>query len=143
MRWRFADRIDAFEPWTRISGRKSVSLEEYSLLTRLGREGVLPESLVVESCVQLARWLVAKSSSFEQTCLLAGIDSFAFEREVGMGDSLRMTVTVRDRSEDSFSAHCEVSDVAQGELLLTLIPLAETCDPENTATLWHEIYGQA
>ena len=143
MRWRFVDRIDEFEPWARISGRKSVSLEEHSLLARLGREGVLPESLMVESCVQLARWLVAKSSGFEQTCLLAGIDNFTVEREVGMGESLLMTLVVRDRSEDNFRVDCEVGDAAQGELLLTLIPLAETCDPENTATMWHEIYGQA
>jgi len=143
MRWRFVDRVDEFEPWARISGRKSVSLEEYSLLARLGREGVLPESLVVESCVHLARWLAAKSSDFEQTCLLAGIGSFTFEREIGMGDSLLMTLVVQDRSEERLKVHCEVSNAAQGELLLSLIPLAETCDPENTATMWHEIHGQA
>ena len=78
MRWRFMDRINRFEAWATIEGRKAVSLEEYSLLEPFGRKGSLPENLVVESCVHLARWLVIVSSGFEQTCILSAIDQFRF-----------------------------------------------------------------
>ena len=47
MRWQLTDHIDQFEPWSRITGRKAVSLEEAYLLERFGVHGYAPEAIVV------------------------------------------------------------------------------------------------
>jgi len=72
---------------SRGAGRceKCVSLEEYFLLERLGRRGSLPESLVLASFVELARWLVVVSSEFESSALLTDVLGFSFRDPLGMG----------------------------------------------------------
>lgn len=147
MRWRFADRVDAFDPWKLIRGRKGISLEEYSLLERFGRSGVMPESLVLESCVHFARWLVTASSEWRQTCLLKEIEEFVYESEARMGDNLRIDVSVKERAGGHVWVHCAVSAderlIAQGNLALDLVPLTDLQDPESLSIMWQELYGKA
>ncbi len=149
MRWRFVDRVTAFESWRRIAGRKAVSLEEYKLPAPLGREGVLPESLVLECCVELGRWLAAASSDFRQACVLEEVAGFAFSGQAGMGDVLEIEVRLSEGGAGSASvrAECRVStsarEVAAGRLVLGLVPLAEGFDPDFAASLWRELRGQA
>lgn len=164
MRWQFVDRITRFERWAAIEGRKAVSLEEYSLLEPLGRKGMLPETLVLESCVHLARWLVVASSDFQDSCLLTGADDFAFEREAGAGSSLVMSLTcdpgrlpqlrtqedggrTREPDPGEFEVRCVVTDgrdrLAHGDLRLCRIPLGEIAVPDEEAAMWRELYGKA
>lgn len=154
MRWRFVDKIDSFQPWRSAAGRKAVSLEEYSLGEPFGRKGVLPESLVLESCVQLVRWLVARSSEFRSTCILSEIDGFSLLREVGMGDVLAVAAEVvggegeapaEPLAGDRLRAECRVRSggelVARGALSFGLLPMAAVADPEATEAIWRELYG--
>ena len=145
MRWRFVDRVTAFEPWRLAEGVKALSLEEYSLCEPLGRKGVAPESLVLETCVHLLRWLVMRSSDFSQTCLLAQIDAFSFAREVGMGDVLVIFVTVVRQDGGRLAAECRVrcrdQSVARGVLTVELLDLAEALDPELAQATWRELYA--
>ena len=145
MRWRFVDRIGEFEPWSAISGRKAVSLEEYFLLDPMGRQGVLPETLVLESCVDLVRWLVARSSEFRKTCVLRDVAEFTFQEPVRMGQALDLTIVVRRRDEDGLGADCRVhigaAQVAEGALEVGFLALADAMDPEETSTLWQELYA--
>ena len=147
MRWRFADRIDEFHPWAFIRGRKGISLEEYSLLERFGRSGVLPETLVLESCVHFARWLVSASSEWNASCLLKDIMDFTYESEARMGNNLRIDVSVKERAGDCVWMQCAVStgerSIARGRLVLDLVPLANLQDPESLKILWQELYGKA
>jgi len=39
MKWRLIDKLERYEPWRSVSGRKAVSFEEYSLLKPFGRKG--------------------------------------------------------------------------------------------------------
>ncbi|HOX07744.1 MAG TPA: hypothetical protein PK280_15195 [Planctomycetota bacterium] len=146
MRWRFVDRVTAFGPWQSIAGRKAVSLEEYKLLEPLGRQGVLPESLVLECCVELARWLVAASSDFRQACVLEGIDGFEFRSEAVMGEILEVEARLTGSPEAGpLRAECRVKvgarEVAGGSIALGLVPLAEGFDPDFTASMWRELHG--
>ena len=159
MRWRLADRVESFEPWREIRGRKAVSLEEYELLAPLGREGACPESLVLESCVEFARWLVAASSNFEKTCVLEAVGDFRFLEEAGMGDSLAVAVAAAGergkvsgplavKAPDTFSLfalQCRVErqgrPVAAGGIVVGLLPLAEGYDREAVECLWRELHG--
>ncbi len=141
------DRVDAFEAWTSIAGIKTISFEEGQLLAWCGRADEYPLTLVVEGCVELASWLVARSSGFTQACLLDSVDDFHFERSPEVGDRLRLSVTVHSRSERAVSIACGVDDgrgrIAGGGLTLALTALAEYCDPESEAALWQEINGTA
>jgi len=147
MRWRFVDRIEEFEPWIFIKGHKSISLEEYVLLELFGRQGSFPETLSLESCIHLARWLVVRSSNFQQTCLLCEVVRFSFENEASMGDTLNMVVSVRKREDNLLEIICEASTDIQriccGTLTLDLMPLTDSLDPKTMRTMWQELYDKA
>jgi hypothetical protein len=147
MKWRFADSIESFDAWKSIQGIKTVSLEEYSLLEPLGRKGPLPESLILESCVHLSRWLVAASSCFRESCMLEEVRHFAFERGAGTGDVLSIAAEVLRRTESGLEVECKVTIRGQrcgcGRLMLSLVPLEEISIPEDVETLWRELYGEA
>lgn len=146
MRWRFVDRITRFETWAAIEGRKTISLEEYSLLEPLGRKGSLPESLVVESCVHLARWLAIVSSAFEQTCILLEIGQFIFEPMNSVGTALTVSLKFTDRHSHDVHCACSVTSegrmVAHGALIVSLLPLQELVVGEDMRGLWQELYGK-
>jgi 3-hydroxymyristoyl/3-hydroxydecanoyl-(acyl carrier protein) dehydratase len=147
MRWRFVDRIEEFEPWALMRGRKAISLVEYFLLNPFGRKGVFPETLVIESCIHLVRWLVMRSSGFKSTCLLSDLGNFNFNNEVGMGDILRMGVTVTMRREDSVQVNCETTNgerlIGYGALTVGLMDLTGVADPEVMKAMWQELYVKA
>ena len=146
MRWRFTDRVERFEPWRAIETRKAVSLEEYSLLERFGREGAFPESLVLECCVEAARWLVAASSGFDQAGVLEAVESFAFSGPAGMGDALEIKVALAGPAgQPPLQLDCRVTaagrTVAAGRIAVGLVPLAEGFDRDWVGGLWRELYA--
>jgi 3-hydroxymyristoyl/3-hydroxydecanoyl-(acyl carrier protein) dehydratase len=145
MRWHFVDKIVSFKSWNEIAGLKAVSLEEYNLLERFGRKGEFPASLVLESCVELLRWLVSKSSDFTQTCALSGLEKFAFYQTVGAGDLLSISAAVIQRDENVLYAECRVTcgeeKIAEGNLSLTILPFSEFFDRETAESVWKEIYA--
>lgn len=147
MRWRFVDRITAFDAWKRIEGRKAVSLEEYSLLAPQGREGEFPESLLLECCVQFARWLIVASSDFHWTGELAGVGDFRFEQIVRAGQLLHVSSVTTAQSDDAVEMTCELISssglVCAGALTFRIAPLQDSQDPLSLKILWKEICGQA
>jgi 3-hydroxymyristoyl/3-hydroxydecanoyl-(acyl carrier protein) dehydratase len=147
MRWRFVDRMEAFEPWTFLRGRKSISLEEYCLLEPLGRKGAFPESLVLESCTQLGRWLVMKRSDFATIGLLSEVRELSFAEECGMEQSLEMTVRVQKKVEGFIEAACEATAegrlICRGVVILVFMGLGELVDPETMRATWQELYVKA
>lgn len=144
MKWRLIDRIHRFDAWREIAGVKAVSFEEYSLLKIFGRKGSLPESLVLESCVELSRWLAMASSEFSATAALASVDAFQIHSESARGDVLEITARVLSRAEDRVCLECAVKcggrKIASGRIELELLPLAESFDRELAAGLWPELY---
>jgi len=147
MRWRFVDKVTSFAPWSAIAGIKAVSAEEYYLMERLGREGALPESLVVECCAELVRWLAAASSGFERATVLAGIENFIFAHEAAMGGVLELKARIIERDDETLTAECRAagdgSTVASGRLSFSLVPLTEGFDAEFLRGLWSEIHAEA
>jgi hypothetical protein len=148
MKWRFVDRIRAFEPWREIAADKAVSFEECCLLERWGRAGEFPASLVLESCVEAARWLVAASSDFTRTAALSECDRFEFSH-LRPAAPLAISVVVTSRSEQRLAVRAEgrapgrSGPVAQGQLALDLLPLADSFDREWLMGLWRELYRDA
>lgn len=149
MKWRLADAVDEFEPWRRIAGRKAVSLEEYDLGKPLGREGSLPETLVLESAVAFGRWLVVASSGFAESAVLESVDGWRVLGTAGRGARLRVELVAESGTDrpGSLALSARVADeegtpVASGRLCLQLVPLASLADPESVRLLWSELYQE-
>ncbi|MFC1479583.1 hypothetical protein ACFL6F_03205 [Planctomycetota bacterium] len=147
MRWQFVDRIDRFEPWENISGRKGISLEEYSLLEPFKRKGIFPENLILESCVHLARWLVMKSSDFCQLSVVSSFNAVQFHEEAVMGDVLSILLTAKNRSDTAIefdsSVKADKRQICSGMLEVSVIPMEGTCRFIDMKLLWQELYGTA
>jgi hypothetical protein len=143
MKWRLVDRVLGFEPWVRLRAAKALSFEEQSLLERWGRPGEAPPGLVLESCVEAARWLVAASSSFTQTTRLLGLEDFRVE---ALGaQRLEVAISIERRAAQEIEARAEVRDggsglrCAGGRLVLAPCDLAESFDREWLMGLWREL----
>lgn len=148
MRFRFVDRITAWEPRRRILGAKCVTFEEYSLKTPWGEVERLPESLVLECFFQLGNWLILLSTDFVRMGIVLRTERIEFLAPVRPGQRLDMEVTVQ-----TFRDHGVVLDgigtvggvtVARGEGCLAVpVPVTEYEDPEDLRVLYEEIYCPA
>lgn len=145
MRWQMADRIHAFEPWQQIAGCKAVSLEEASLLNRMGRPDCLPDGLLVEAAVQFGRWLVIASSDFQQHALLQEVEGLRIELHPHMGDVLQYAVEVKARNDGSITCALQIRFAervaAEGRLMLQIAPLAGYAEETEIRRLWQGIHG--
>jgi len=147
LRWRFVDRVDAFDPWHAIAGRKVVSFEEYSLLKPFGRQGAFPESLVLEACVAMGGWLVAASSGFSLCGTLSEVRRFEWEGPAGMGQVIELAAQVRGRRGDEIDLECRADGpdrhIAHGEISLALLPADGLLAASVLEATWKELYGAA
>jgi len=143
MRWRLIDRIIGFEPWRSIAGRKAISLEEFSLMAPLGRNGFFPEALALECCVEAGRLLIQASTDFQTSAILTGVDGFAFDHPVAGGRVLEVAARVIDRKADSVQCACElrVESVRMGGglIALTPAPLRDLANRELSRSYWTEL----
>ena len=157
MRWQFTDRILHFQPWKTISVLKAGSLEEYSLLERWGEPGQAPAALLLESCIQAARWLVEGSSGFTLTCEPLEIPYWKVLPGLKPGERfcIFLQVAEQDRAQISFYVHQHrvlpgetlpapdfgLNGQQEPDALLTaaLVPLTERCLPADRECLWREL----
>ncbi len=72
------DKITSWSPHEQITGVKAVSFEEYCLKERLGDEARLPETLLLESFLQLGNWLILLSSDFNHLGMVVRISEVRF-----------------------------------------------------------------
>jgi hypothetical protein len=148
MKWRLVDQVVAFAPWEHIAAVKALSFEEATLLERWGREGDVPPSLLLESCVEAARWLVAASSDFAYTAALAQCERFEFG-SLRPIVPLTVSVSVTSRSPQRLQVRAEClaqgrsAPAAQGRLALDLLPLADSFDREWLMGLWGDLRRHA
>jgi len=147
MRWRLLDRVDSFDPWKQLRGRKAVSFEEYSLLKPFGRKGAFPETLVVESCVTAVRWLAVRSSEFRRTAILTEAEAFTFYGEARAGNVLEILVNTRAYEREVMAAECIVcvgdARIAHGCVSCELVELDKFCVSSAAHELWGQLYAEA
>lgn len=156
MRWRFTDKALLFEPWERIVTVKAGSLEEYSLLEPWGDTGRAPASLLLESCVQAARWLVEASSAFTLSCVLRDISIWQAMDGLRPGERYCAALWVTERSETHLTLALRHARVMPGEDLpgtefrqsrgeadgvfsVSFTPLDEWHAPGDRECLWREM----
>ncbi len=157
MRWRFADKILSFEAWRSILTIKAGSLEEYSLLERWGEQGRAPAILMLESCIQSARWLAEASSEFSVSLEPLGITGWQAMEGLATGERLYSLLRVEERSEDRITLVARQRRIPPGvafgfaeaasgweeaspmRLTARLTPLADRYAPADRACLWQEL----
>lgn len=102
MKFRFVDQITSWQAFERISGIKAVSFEEYCLKEAFGDEPRLPETLVLESFLQLGNWLILLSTDFRQMGMVVRLSEVRFHRSLLPGQALHMQVTLSRQRDDGF-----------------------------------------
>ncbi|MDR2208961.1 MAG: hypothetical protein LBE22_08335 [Azoarcus sp.] len=155
MRWRLVDKAISFTPWEAIAIIKAGSLEEYSLLERWGERGLAPASLLLESCVQAARWLVETSSSFSLTCDLQEVGFWHAMEGLRPGERYWVFLRVVERGNESLTLSLRQKRLlpgqgvpepdfrcdgeADGMFSVSLTHLAARYLPRDRECLWQEI----
>jgi 3-hydroxymyristoyl/3-hydroxydecanoyl-(acyl carrier protein) dehydratase len=145
MKFRFVDRIISWTPYQRITGLKAVSFEEYSLKEPLGELARLPETLLLESFLQLGNWLILLSSDFSQMGMVVRISEVRFHAGLGPGQQVRMDVALTRRREDGFElsgeGRVDGRPVITGlGCLAAPVPAADYVNSEDLRVLFSEIY---
>ena len=144
MKFRFVDKITSWSPYRQITGVKAVSFEEYCLKEAFGNEPGLPETLLLESFLQLGNWLILLSSDFQQMAMVIRISEVRFHDRLRPGEQLRMQVTLARHRDDGFElageGHVGGRAVITGlGCLATPIPAAELVNPDDLRVLFSEI----
>jgi 3-hydroxyacyl-[acyl-carrier-protein] dehydratase len=102
MKFRLVDRITSWAPHQQITGIKTVSFEEYCLKETFGGSPQLPETLLLESFLQLGNWLIMLSTDFKQMGMVVRISEVRFHDALRPGQHLEMHVTLVRHREDGF-----------------------------------------
>jgi hypothetical protein len=138
------DKMTRFERWKSAQGRKTISFEEYSLLHALGIDGFYPQTLVLESCVELIRLLINSSSDFSQSSIMSQVDEFSFSVPIRLGDVLSISASIITKDERTACSECRVhrdgQAVGAGQVTVELFSLEQTAERELTRTIWKEAY---
>ena len=144
MKLRCVDRIHAWTPYREITGLKAVSFEEFELKAPFGDEAALPESLVLESLLQLGNWLLLLSSEFTRLGRVIRIGEVQFLDRLRPGQALHLRVTVTRRRAEDFEFAGEGSvhgrPLVRGSgCLATTVPAADYLNPADARVLFAEI----
>jgi 3-hydroxymyristoyl/3-hydroxydecanoyl-(acyl carrier protein) dehydratase len=145
MKLRLVDKILGWSPYERITGVKAVSFEEYCLKEPFGDEARLPETLLLESFLQLGNWLILLSSDFARMGMVIRITELRFDGYLLPGQRVRMEVSMSREREDGFEfsgqGHVDGRSVIRGGGCLAVpVPAAQYLDPEGCRVVFSEIY---
>lgn len=101
MRWLWIDRITELVPGQRLVAIKCVSSAEEHLRDHFPAQGtrlskpIHPMSLIIEGMAQSAGILVGYTEKFKQKVILAKVTRAEMSDDVGPGETLRFTATIR------------------------------------------------
>ena len=146
MKFRLVDKIISWRPYESITGIKAVSFEEYSLKDPFGDERRLPETLLLESFLQLGNWLILLSSNFNEMGIVIRLFEVRFHDALKPGECVNMHINLGRRREDGFemSGEGRVNNkvVISGLACLAVpVPTTEYANPEDLKVLFSEIYA--
>jgi len=133
MRYLLVDRIVEWKVNESIKGVKNVALSEDFLEHHFPKNPIMPGVLLLETLVQLAGWLEAASSDFQNWFLLKEVDRCMFYGFTYPGDAVELEVK-RKRGDSpasrSFSGICAVAGKRKiaAEFEGDVVPLAELED---------------
>ncbi|MGH7835229.1 MAG: 3-hydroxyacyl-ACP dehydratase FabZ family protein [Candidatus Binatia bacterium] len=111
MRYLLVDRIVEWEAGKKIRGVKNVAMSEDFLEYHFPKNPVMPGVLLLEAMAQLAGWLEAASSDFQNWCLIERVHQSHFYGFAYPGDRVEIEVEIkaaRAERERTFAGVCKV-----------------------------------
>ena len=132
MRWRLIDRITEYRRGELIAGRIAVSFEQSLLPEPLGRDGVLPDSLLVGAAAELALWAAGEASAWKNGAELSEIDDLRFLQPAVHAELL----TLRLACDGTLAVSGDLGAAAAGHLEFIPVALAPLIDPRLLAEDW-------
>ncbi len=130
MRYLLVDRILEWKTNESIKGVKNVALSEDFLEFHFPKNPIMPGVLLLEALVQLAGWLEAVSSDFQNWFLLKTVQRGTFYGFAFPGDAVELEVRRRSNGSPvnrSFSGVCAVGGKRKivAEFEGDLVPLGD------------------
>jgi len=147
MRFLLVDRIVSWTPEGEIRGTKNVAMTEDVLEHHFPGRPVMPGSLLLEALVQLAGWLEAASSDFENWFLVDQIHRCGFYDFALPGDQVELEVTVTASTGERRRAFRGIGRASGSKKIAAdfeggLIDLAELDEPEEQRRLFAHLTGE-
>jgi len=141
MRFLLVDRILDCQPGGPIRGLKNVALSEDVLAFHFPGNPVMPGVLLLESMIQLAGWLEASSSDFQNWFLVERVQRCAYYGFAFPGDQVEFELTPLPEPGPGHRAYRGIGTVAGRKKVLaefegTLTPLADLEDPARQRRLY-------
>jgi len=144
MRFLLVDSILELEPGARAAGIKNVTMSEDFLADHFPNRPIMPGSMIIESMVQLADWVVRQASDFRQLGMANSFDNLKFRRVVGPGSQLRLEVKILEQGEAEAKvqgkAYCLDALVASASFTLSLEPIERYLDPAEARRMFRLLY---
>lgn len=144
MRFLLVDAILELESGVRATGVKSITMSEDFFSDHFPHRPIMPGSMIVESMVQLADWVVREASDFRQLGLATSFDNLKFRRVVGPGSQLRIEVKIveQDATEVKVQGKAYNMDtlVASATFSLTLEPIEQYLDSAEARRMFLLLY---
>jgi 3-hydroxyacyl-[acyl-carrier-protein] dehydratase len=143
VRYLLVDRVESVEPGRSAVGWKNVAMSEDVLEWHFPDRPIVPGTLIVEACAQLAGWLEAVTSDFERWVLL---DRVASARVFGFavpGDRVEVSVEQvahADPGRRAYRAEARVGAERRAavEFEAVVVPL-ESLDTKERARRAYEV----
>ena len=104
MRYLLVDHIVEWKPGERMVGIKNVAMSEDFLEFHFPRKPVMPGVLLLEALVQLAGWLEAVSSDFQNWFLLQKVHRCHFYGFAFPGDRVGLEIQVKSQPSSGVKA---------------------------------------
>lgn len=149
MRFLMVDAITTLEGGSRVTGVKNAAMSEDYFADHFPQQPIMPGVLVLESMVQLARWLVLVDTDFRTTVLLSGAQQCKFIDFAVPGDQLSVEVARVDTSngagiegtelEFRGTAQAHGRKIATAQFRCRTYPLEEFEDPAQTRRNYNQL----
>jgi 3-hydroxyacyl-[acyl-carrier-protein] dehydratase len=145
LRFLLVDRITHLERGKRAEGIKNVTLSEDFLAHHFPNFPLMPGTLITESLVQLADWVIRESTDFTQAGLATSFERLKFHRMARPGDQLRLEVQIvsatPETAEVKGSAFCEGVLVAVARFGMQVQPIHSLQGSEEAKKLYELLRG--
>ena len=140
MRYLLIDRIVEHKPGESMRGIKNVALSEDFLEHHFPKNPIMPGALLLEALAQLAGWLEAASSNFENWFLLEKVERCMFYGFAFPGDTVELELRLKSKTDGErvFTGSCSVNGKRKvvAEFAGSILALAELEDVEEQKRLF-------
>jgi len=144
MRYYLVDQIKEWEKGKMIRGVKNIAMSEDFLEFHFPGNPIMPGVLLLEALSQLAGWLEAAASDFQQWFILDQVKRCGFYGFAMPGDQVELDITVVESSDPDRRCYQGIGLVGKRKKVLAdlegrVVPLADLEDPDAYRRLFDHL----